>query len=240
MLPPQLDLPAYVPKAGRKSHGVCVLRPKRTVRATFVAPFESLGTLLSSHRAITRVSLAAISFTLIIAFSQQAPALQAGPETAPVIPESLLPQNVGVGLPTDSAVTISFDTAMNPASVEDALQVLPSQPVELAWSDTLDAVTVTPERRWRTGATGSSRAMAACRRTSSAAEAAATSGASSARFCSAASRCWRRACSAAVESAWACADAPAGSSTSAKSAAFRTLMAGTVLDMERVATQLLG
>ena len=129
------------------------MRPKRTVRATFVAPFESLGTLLSSHRAITRVSLAAISFTLIIAFSQQAPALQAGPETAPVIPESLLPQNVGVGLPTDSAVTISFDTAMNPASVEDALQVLPSQPVELAWSDTLDAVTVTPERRWRTGDT---------------------------------------------------------------------------------------
>ena len=129
------------------------MRPKRTVRATFVAPFESLGTLLSSHRAITRVSLAAISFTLIIAFSQQAPALQAGPETAPVIPESLLPQNVGVGLPTDSAVTISFDTVMNPASVEDALQVLPSQPVELAWSDTLDAVTVTPERRWRTGDT---------------------------------------------------------------------------------------
>ncbi|HEX7197107.1 MAG TPA: Ig-like domain-containing protein, partial [Candidatus Limnocylindria bacterium] len=97
-----------------------------------------------------RVSLATLSFILIIAFSQQTPVTQAGPEAAPVIPQSLLPQNVGVGVSTDHSVTIAFDHAMNPGSVEEALQVLPAQPVELSWSQGLDEVTVTPQRRWRT------------------------------------------------------------------------------------------
>ncbi|MGH2381438.1 MAG: Ig-like domain-containing protein [Candidatus Limnocylindria bacterium] len=126
------------------------MRPKRTVRAATAAPFESLGTLLSSHRAVARVSLAALSFTFIIAFSQQTPVTQAGPESAPVIAESLLPQNVGIGVSTDASVTIAFDGAMNPGSVEAALQVLPAQPVELAWNESLDQLTVAPEQRWRT------------------------------------------------------------------------------------------
>ncbi|MGH2401474.1 MAG: Ig-like domain-containing protein [Candidatus Limnocylindria bacterium] len=126
------------------------MRPNRTVRAAAAAPFESLGTLLSRHRAITRVSLATLSFTLIIAFSQQTPVTQAGPESAPTIPQSLLPQNIGVGVSTDHSVTIAFDHAMNPGSVEAALQVLPAQPVELSWSEGLDELTVTPERHWRT------------------------------------------------------------------------------------------
>jgi uncharacterized protein YkwD len=126
------------------------LSPKRTVSAARAAPFESLGTLLSSHRAVARVSLAAVSFTFIIAFSQQTPVTQAGPESAPRIPESLLPQNVGVGVPTDQPVTITFDAAMNQGSVEEALQVLPAQRVELSWSEDLDQLTVAPERRWRT------------------------------------------------------------------------------------------
>jgi uncharacterized protein YkwD len=128
----------------------CVLRPIRTVRAALAAPFDSLGTMLSSHRAVTRVVVAALSFSFIIAFSQQAPVTQAGPEAAPVVPKSLLPQNVGVGVSTDNAVTIAFDEAMNPGSVEDALQVLPAQPVALSWNQNLDQLTVSPERRWRT------------------------------------------------------------------------------------------
>jgi uncharacterized protein YkwD len=94
--------------------------------------------------------LAALSFTVIIAFSQQAPVTQAGPEAAPAIPESLLPQNVGIGVPSDDAVSIFFDAAMNPGSVEAALQVLPQQPVALSWSENLHTLTITPERRWRT------------------------------------------------------------------------------------------
>jgi len=106
--------------------------------------------LLSSHRAVSRVLLAALSFTLIIAFSRETPVTQAGPAPAPAISESLLPQNVGIGVSTDATITIAFDTAMNPGSVEDALQVLPAQPVELAWSANLDRLTVSPDQRWLT------------------------------------------------------------------------------------------
>ncbi len=102
---------------------------------------------------MTRVVLAALSFTFIIAFGQQATVTQAGPEAAAVVPRSLLPLNVGIGVATDSAVTIAFDAAMNPGSVEDALQVLPAQPVELTWSENLDQLSVAPTARWRTDET---------------------------------------------------------------------------------------
>ncbi len=131
----------------------CVLRPIRTVRAALAAPVDSLGTMLSRHRAVTRVVLAALSFTFIIAFGQQATVTQAGPEAATAVPRSLLPQNVGIGVATDNAVTIAFDASMNPGTVEDALQVLPAQPVELTWSENLDQLSVAPTPRWRTDET---------------------------------------------------------------------------------------
>ena len=102
---------------------------------------------------MTRVSLTAISFALIVALSAETPVIQAGPESAPVRPESLLPQNVGVGVPTDHSITIAFDAAMNPGTVESALQVLPDQPVAVRWSEDLDQITITPERRWLTDET---------------------------------------------------------------------------------------
>ena len=129
------------------------MHPNRNGRAAFAAPFDSLRRVLSSHRGITRVSLTAISFALIIAFSAETPVIQAGPESAPVRPESLLPQNVGIGVPTDQSITIAFDAAMNPGTVESALQVLPDQPVALRWSENLDQITISPERRWRTDET---------------------------------------------------------------------------------------
>ena len=129
------------------------MHPNRNGRAALAAPFDSLRQVLSSHRGITRVTLTAISFALIIAFSAETPVIQAGPEPAPVRPESLLPQNVGVGVPTDQSVAIAFDDAMNPGTVESALQVLPDQPVALRWNENLDQITITPERRWRTDET---------------------------------------------------------------------------------------
>ncbi|MBA3739669.1 MAG: Ig-like domain-containing protein [Chloroflexi bacterium] len=104
--------------------------------------------LLSRHRAITRVSLAALSFTIVIAFSQQDP-IQAAPEQVSLLPESLLPQNVGIAVATDDTVTLAFDAAMDPVSVESALQVLPEQKVELSWNEDHTALTVAPERLWR-------------------------------------------------------------------------------------------
>ena len=126
------------------------MRPIRTVRAARAAtPFESLGNLLSSHRAITRVSLAALSFSVLAAFSQQ-PSAQAGPEAGPVIPESLLPQTVGIAIDTEASITIPFDSAMDGASVESTIQLLPEQLVEMAWNEDRTALTIQPQRLWRT------------------------------------------------------------------------------------------
>ncbi len=127
------------------------MRPIRTVTADLSATFESLSTLLSSHRALARVSLAALSFTFIVAISQQAaPTTQAGPEQAPLVPESILPQTVGIGVTTDEPITIPFDAAMDVASVESTLQVVPSQKYQLAWNDDGTVLTVKPDRLWRT------------------------------------------------------------------------------------------
>ena len=142
----------YRPRAHKgvpNPHGVCVLRPIRTARAALAAtPFESLGNLLSSHRAITRVSLAALSFAILAAVSQQ-PAAQAGPQSAPIIPESLLPQNVGIAVDTETSITIPFPTAMDAASVESTLQLLPVQQVDLKWNDDHTSLTIAPQRLWR-------------------------------------------------------------------------------------------
>ena len=127
------------------------MRPIRTERADLSATFESLGTLLSSHRPVTRVALAALSFILIVAFSQQAaPTIQAGPEQAPYIPESLLPQTVGVAIPSDESIRIPFDAPMDPASVEAAVQLLPAQNVTMAWNADYTELSLDPAYRWRT------------------------------------------------------------------------------------------
>jgi uncharacterized protein YkwD len=127
------------------------LRPIRTEGTTRSAPFESLGTLLSSHRGITRVTLAALSFTLVVAFGQQAaPTIQAGPEPAPFVPESLLPQSVGVEVDSDASIPIRFPTSVDPASVEAGFQILPTQKVELAWNDDHTQLSILPDVRWRT------------------------------------------------------------------------------------------
>lgn len=125
------------------------MRSIRTENAVATAAqFESLGNLLSRHRAITRVSLAALSFTILVTISNQSPA-QAGPEAAPLVPDTLLPQSIGIAIATDASVTIPFGVPMDPASVTDALQVIPEQDVALAWNPDLSAVTVQPGRLWR-------------------------------------------------------------------------------------------
>ena len=125
------------------------MHPIRTERAASAAtPFASLGKLLSSHRAITRTSLAALSITVIAALSHQ-PAVQAGPEPTPLTPESLLPSNVGIAVDTQAAITISFETPMNPSSVESAFELVPAQPVRLSWNDSHTQLSVTPDGQWR-------------------------------------------------------------------------------------------
>jgi uncharacterized protein YkwD len=127
----------------------CLLHPIRTVRAGSSAPFASLGHLLSSHLAITRVAVAAAVFTVIIVLSQQN-VTQAGPQVARPVPQSLLPQAVGVAIAGDDAVLLSFDEPMDPASVHHALQLLPSHSATLSWNADRTQLSVAPEGRWRT------------------------------------------------------------------------------------------
>jgi uncharacterized protein YkwD len=150
MLPRSYASARVPPRAGRNPHGANLLRSIRTVKAaTAATQFESLGRLLSSHRGITRVSLAALSFIVLTTLSQQSPA-QAGPESAPSIPDSLLPQSVGLAVATDASITIPFDAPMDPTSVEPALQIMPNQDVRLAWNEDHSALTILPGRLWRT------------------------------------------------------------------------------------------
>ena len=128
------------------------MRPIRNVSAANAARLEWLGALLSSHRAATRVSLTALSLIVVVALSQQT-VTSAGPEQDPVIAESLLPQSVGIAVATDASVTIPLGVAVEPASVESALQVLPGQRAQVSWSEDHATLTLTPERLWRTDET---------------------------------------------------------------------------------------
>ncbi len=129
----------------RGTNGACLLRSIRTTVAALAAPIASLGTVLSRHRAVTRVTLAAVAFTLVVGLSQLG-SIQAGPQRDPAIPESLLPQNVGMAVETNATVTIPFDGTVDPGSVH----VLPGNAGEVSWNEDGTALTVRPERLWRT------------------------------------------------------------------------------------------
>jgi uncharacterized protein YkwD len=131
-------------------YGVCVLRRIRYAKAAFAIPFESLRTLLSRHRAVTRVLMAALSFTVVIGLSQPAPVTQAGREPTPTPRESLLPQAIGAAIPSDDAITLTFDSPMDPGSVEAALQLLPAQSFTTSWTPDATQLTLAPEGLWRT------------------------------------------------------------------------------------------
>jgi uncharacterized protein YkwD len=150
MLPaPTLTSPVC-PPAAAPSYGVCLLRPIRTVRAGLPAPFASLGRLLSSHQAIVRVSAAALVFTFIVVFSQQAPT-QAVPQATLPAPQSLLPETLAIGVPTDEAIRVSFDEPMDGQSVAAAFALSPATEAWLAWSPDQTELSITPAASWRAG-----------------------------------------------------------------------------------------
>ena len=127
----------------------CLLRPIRTVRAALPAPRSSrLATLLSSHRAITRVSLAALSFTFLIAFSQQAPPPRRVPEPrSRQLRESLLPQKRRRRPSRPMRRSPSHSTRRwTPPRSRTPAQVLPAQRVELAWNADRTELTVAPDQ----------------------------------------------------------------------------------------------
>ena len=134
---------------GRTSQGVCLLRWIRNQEAVPGNIYGVLNQHLSRHRAITRVVVTAIALATVFAFSDQE-TLQAGPTPDQAPSRSILPANIGVGIPSNEAITLRFDAPMDRASVESTLVVVPNQEVALAWTADGSSLAVKAASRWRT------------------------------------------------------------------------------------------
>ena len=118
------------------------------IRAAARAVPRTLMPLVSRHRAIARIAVAAVSLAIAMAVSLEGTA--AGPAQAPIPPISILPQNVGIGLPTTSAVSMSFEEPMDAASVEVELSVRPDAAVRTIWKADGRTLLILPRGRWQT------------------------------------------------------------------------------------------
>ena len=122
----------------------------RDVRAALRAPHESLLSIVTRHRGVTRVTLTAAALAIVFVISQQNPSQAGRAPERPSVASSLLPANVGVGIATDEAITLSFDQPMDRASVEASLRVRPAQPLAFGWSPDGRSVRIGPATRWQT------------------------------------------------------------------------------------------
>lgn len=114
------------------------------------ATTRSLRPYLSRHHAITRVVAATLSLAIAMAFSLEGAA--AGPTRPPDQPTTLLPQNVGVGLPTTDAVALRFDEPMDAASVASAISMRPQTAFRTLWRANGQTLLILPVPRWQTDA----------------------------------------------------------------------------------------
>jgi uncharacterized protein YkwD len=103
---------------------------------------------LQQHRAITRLTLAGLALAVALGFSLQDAV--AGPNPDPVTPTTLLPANIGVGVPATDAVVVTFDEPMDPASVEANLALSPATQTYAVWSADHRTLTLGPADRWQT------------------------------------------------------------------------------------------
>lgn len=126
------------------------MRSIRDVRADLRATNVSLIPIAARHRAVTRVTLAALALAIVFVISQQSPSQAGRTPERPSVAAMLLPINIGVGIATDEAITLSFDEPMDAASVEAALSVSPAQPLAFGWSPDGRTVRIGPAARWQT------------------------------------------------------------------------------------------
>jgi uncharacterized protein YkwD len=118
------------------------------MRAAARAVPRTLRPHLSRHRALARVTVAFVSLAIAMAVSLEG--TTAGPSRPPTPPNSILPQNVGVGLPTSGAISVTFDEPMDPASVEAALSVRPETAIRTIWRAGGRSLLIIPSGRWQT------------------------------------------------------------------------------------------
>jgi uncharacterized protein YkwD len=120
-----------------------------TLRALARAVPSTLRPHLRRHRAITRVAVAFVSLAVAMAFSLEgATAGPTQPLTRPTT--SILPENVGIGLPATAAVTFEFAEPMDRSSVEASLSLRPGTSVRTVWRADGRALQLLPTGRWQT------------------------------------------------------------------------------------------
>lgn len=122
----------------------------KTLGAAARATNRSLSPWLSRRHAAIRVVVGTLSLAIAMAISFEGAA--AVPTRPPVEPTSLLPQNVGIGVPTTDAVTIGFADPMDTASVATAITVRPQIAFRTLWRADGRTLLVLPAKRWQTDA----------------------------------------------------------------------------------------
>lgn len=96
---------------------------------------------------VVRIGVATLALTIVVLAARQGSS-EAAPQVSPSGPVSILPANVGVGIPTSDPVRIDFAQPMNITSVTTALQVYPQARTRLSWSTDARQLTIAPVGRW--------------------------------------------------------------------------------------------
>jgi uncharacterized protein YkwD len=109
-----------------------------------------VGTLLLRHRSITHlvVAVTALAVAVVLAIPT-APLIKAGLIPAPQV-ESILPANVGVGVPSAEGVVLHFPGPMDRAAVSAALRLAPRTDVSFLWNADSTTLALVPRVRWAT------------------------------------------------------------------------------------------
>jgi uncharacterized protein YkwD len=126
------------------------LRSNQQIRAAMRAVQQQLPQHLRNPRVLARVAVAALAIGVSLSASFSGASAQ--PTPAPIRPISLLPDSVGVGVPTREPIRISFPEAMDVASVASSLAVLPHSAFATSWTSGGRTLVLTPVSRWETDA----------------------------------------------------------------------------------------
>jgi uncharacterized protein YkwD len=108
-----------------------------------------LRRVLTAPHPIARVAAAAIFLSLVALTARQGSS-QAILQPTAAVPPSILPANVGIGVPASAPVRINFEAPMDRDSVVGSLLILPEAAVNLTLSADGRRLALTPTSRWQT------------------------------------------------------------------------------------------
>lgn len=87
---------------------------------------------------------------MLVALALSLQGATAGPTAEPSRPASILPESVGIGVPTDAAVRLELGVAMDRASAMESLSLSPNVGWRVTWADDSRSLTLEPANRWVT------------------------------------------------------------------------------------------